>query len=149
VPAEQVYTRRTVAKRSHGQPGDYVDLQYKNGVWVGFAGGGSEDPVTVAIDLALRQAELGGRIKKDGKIGRTGIKLSNQHVIIAEYRRRTDSKHGKDHFVGSLAQAHQEGRIGYQRGTNRQLAGYGVLERQEGAVVVPLRRPTEEPQGAW
>src|SRR4029077_9098463 len=61
-PAEYIFTRRTARKRSHGAPSYYVDMQFEQrhtaGVFTsagpGGEGGGGEDPVDVAVDIAAR-----------------------------------------------------------------------------------------------
>jgi hypothetical protein len=84
--------------------------------------------MTVAVDLACKQAMQGGRIKHDLAIGGDSQKLSKQHRIILEYRRRTGLKGiGVDHFMGALAQAEAAGLIRYKiRGGGRkgERAGY-------------------------
>jgi hypothetical protein len=84
--------------------------------------------MTVAVDLACKQAMQGGRIKHDLTIGGDSQKLSNQHQIFLEYRRRTGLKGiGVAHFMGTLAQADAAGLIRYKtRGGGRkgERAGY-------------------------
>jgi hypothetical protein len=141
-PADQVYTRRTIFKRSHGQPGQYVLLQYRGGIWQRAEEGGAEDPVAVAIDLALRQAEIGSYIKANGTMGAESMALTNQHAIITEYRRRTDAKHGAAHFLASLKQAAGEGKLSYQPGKGKRPAGYRAPQSAK-EVVTELSKPAE------
>jgi AAA domain len=123
---ELIHTRRKIEKRSHGQPGHSVIMKYSNGIWgpVDQNGGGGEEAVTVAVELACRYDDMDQRIKRDGTLGKDGPKLTNQHQIIAEYRRRTGRKYGRNHFLGTLGVAAQEGKIAYQDGKGHTLAGY-------------------------
>lgn len=126
IPAEHVFTRRYVEKRSHGERGYHVDLQCQRGLWVPLGKGvsGAEDPVAVATAIAIAQDEIGGRIKTDGTIGKESLKLTNTHSTIAQYRHRTGGKHGVDHFLGSLKAALADGHLAYQDGGSRKPAGY-------------------------
>jgi hypothetical protein len=131
--AEYTATRRTITKRSHGQDGVSVELVYRSGVWLPMqSAAGGEDPVEVAIDLALRQAERDLHIKADGTIGTESVRIVNRHAIIEGYRRRTDGKHNVAHFMGSLRQAAAEGRITYRKAHGKTLAGFVAPGNSEG-----------------
>jgi hypothetical protein len=132
-PAQNIVTRRTAEKRSHGVPGGYIDMQYINGVFQPLAvrGVGGEDAVTVATQIALRYDGDGCRIKKDGTIGTDEIRLTNQHQIIVEYRRRTGAQHGVPHFLGALAAALEADYLVYRNGRGHTLAGYAAPPERE------------------
>jgi hypothetical protein len=132
-PRSQCFTRRKIEKRSHGESGHHVDMWFRDGCFEPLpthANGGGEDPVDVAVDLACRQAKA-GRVKRDGTVG--GLKLTAQHGIIINYRRRVGKTVGPTHFLASLAEAQTAGKINYHDATrnSRQPAGYYPVDGWE------------------
>ena len=132
-PRSHCFTRRLVAKRSHGEDQYHVDMCFRDDCFEPLpvhATGGGEDPVDVAVDLACRQVAA-GRVKRDGTVGK--LKITNGHALITNYRRRTGQMVGVDHFLGSLADAHQARKIHYHDATrnSRQPAGYYPVDGWE------------------
>jgi hypothetical protein len=136
-----IFTRRSVDKRSDGVSKYSIDLHNQNGLYrplyVGVPSCGGEDPVDLAVDLAYKRARFGSRIKQDGTIGTDNQRLTNQHGIITAYRHRTGLKGiGREHFLGSLKTALEDrGAILYQKSNGGSrghgAAGYYAVEDWE------------------
>ena len=134
-PRSQRFTRRLVAKRSHGEDQYHVDMWFQDDCFEPLpvhANGGGEDPIDVAVDLACRQAAA-GRIKRDGTVGKR--KLTNSDALIINYRRRTGQMRiGSTHFLASLVEAQTAGKIQYQDwtgGNRNRPAGYYPVDGWE------------------
>jgi hypothetical protein len=125
-PRSNIGTRRKVTKRSHGPDGEFLDLRYDRGSFqptVVRCGG--EDAIDVAVELALRQANIGAPICRHQGGMTNGIRLTSQHILIGEYRQRAGKpKLGVAHLLDTLKTAEQEGKIVYKPGRSHQQAGY-------------------------
>lgn len=129
-PIQQIFTRRTVTKRSHGVDGGFVDLQYQGGIWQPLikttTGGEPEDEV--ALRIALTYAAAHTKIKRNGSQGYIGsTHIGERSPVIQEFRRHTCTQSNVEHFLSILDKLVEEGRLQYLQapsGSNGEPAGY-------------------------